>query len=315
MGSRAINRDLKALFKQNIFETELPDEDNIFVIDLIIKCGGNWEGITQKFRTKIPLNYPFSYPSVTCLESEKTLHPNIQPSDGSVCLGILSSEQWKAMFSLTDVCSALSSMFTNPNWEHSLNQEAFQLFHDNKIEFDRRLRAIRNISTSDKEVKTEAAVPNDATSEVLSVDTVEAKTSTNENDSPKGGGKIVSKKQKKAGTTSEIPSDPKKGSAATICASGVNGIDINGDVIKNTSSSSNGDLKATGTSTPAKDKLCGECSPSSRKALSKMKDNEDSESKNDEQCSITETVAMVRTSYYECHHTLINTCNLFVVLE
>ena len=142
MGTRAVTRDLKILFKQKKFEVELPNEDNIFEVDLIIKCLGNWEGIVHRFRAKIPSNYPFTFPVINCLESEKSFHPNIQPSDGSVCLGILTSEEWKAMYTLTDVCTALSNMFLIPNWEHFLNQEVFELFHDNKNAFDDRLRSL-----------------------------------------------------------------------------------------------------------------------------------------------------------------------------
>lgn len=142
VGTRAINRDVKLLLKQKLFEIDFPSEDNIFEIDLVIKCGGDWEGIVHKFRAKVPTNYPFSYPIITCLESEKAFHPNIQTSDGSICLGILTSEEWKAMYTLTDICNAISSMFFVPNWDHSLNQEAFELFHDNKEEYYRRLRAL-----------------------------------------------------------------------------------------------------------------------------------------------------------------------------
>ena len=150
MGTRAVTRDIRILHKQKKFEIELPNEDNIFEVDLIIKCLGKWEGIVHRFRAKIPSNYPFTFPLISCLESEKSFHPNIQPSDGSVCLGILTSEEWKAMYSLSDVCTALSDMFLSPNWEHSLNQEAFELFHDNKNAFHDRLRSLgASITTSE----------------------------------------------------------------------------------------------------------------------------------------------------------------------
>ena len=150
MGTRAVTRDLKILFKQKRFEIELPNEDNIFVVDFIIKCLGNWEGIVHRFRATIPSNYPFTFPLINCLESEKSFHPNIQTSDGSVCLGILTSEEWKAMYSLSDVCAALSDMFLSPNWEHSLNQEVFQLFHDDKKGFHDRIRSLGgSIATSE----------------------------------------------------------------------------------------------------------------------------------------------------------------------
>ena len=150
MGTRAVTRDLKILFKQKRFEIELPNEDNIFVVDLIIKCLGHWEGIVHRFRATIPSNYPFTFPLINCLESKKSFHPNIQPSDGSVCLGILTSEEWKAMYSLSDVCTALSDLFLSPNWDHSLNQEVFQLYHDDKKGFHDRLRSLGgSIATSE----------------------------------------------------------------------------------------------------------------------------------------------------------------------
>jgi ubiquitin-protein ligase len=139
VGTKAVNRDVKQLLKQQLFEIDFPSEDNIFEIDLIIKCEGDWE---HTFRAKIPPNYPFSFPTITCLESERAFHPNIQPSDGSICLGILTSEEWKAMYTLTDICAAISGMFRVPNWDHALNQEAFELFHDKKDQFYCRLKAL-----------------------------------------------------------------------------------------------------------------------------------------------------------------------------
>ena len=141
-GARAVNRDLKALRKQNIFEFEFPDDDDIFVIDFTINCGGLWEGINHTFRANISQNYPFTHPVVTCLDYSNTYHPNIQPSDGSICLGLLTSDGWKAMCTLTDLCIALSGMFFTPNWEHSLNQDVFTSYHDNKNEFYRRLKSL-----------------------------------------------------------------------------------------------------------------------------------------------------------------------------
>jgi ubiquitin-protein ligase len=142
VGTKAVNRDVKQLLKQQLFELDFPSEDNIFEIDLTIKCEGDWEGMEHTFRAKIPPNYPFSFPTITCLESERAFHPNIQPSDGSICLGILTSEEWKAMYTLTDICAAISGMFRVPNWDHALNQEAFELFHDKKDQFYRRLKAL-----------------------------------------------------------------------------------------------------------------------------------------------------------------------------
>lgn len=157
VGTKAVNRDVKQLLKQNLFQIDFPSEDNIFEIDLIIKCEGDWEGMGHTFRAKIPPNYPFSFPTIMCLESEKAFHPNIQPSDGSICLGILTSEEWRAMYTLTDICTAISSMFRVPNWDHALNQEAFELFHDKKDQFYRRLKTlgatnalIENVVAGDK---------------------------------------------------------------------------------------------------------------------------------------------------------------------
>ena len=141
-GTKAINQQLKIIVKQNQYEFEFPVEDNIFIIDFIIKCEGFWTGIHHKFRLNIPLNYPFTFPTVHCLESERSYHPNIQKSDGSICSNILSTEGWKAMYTLTDICTALSAMFLTPNWEHSLNQDVFISYHDNRPDFFHKLRLL-----------------------------------------------------------------------------------------------------------------------------------------------------------------------------
>ena len=141
-GAKAINQHLKILTKQNQYEFEFPVEDNIFIIDFIIKCEGLWKGINHKFRLNVPLNYPFTFPAIQCLESERSYHPNIQKSDGSICLNILSTEGWKAMYTLTDICIALSGMFLTPNWEHSLNQDVFTSYHDNRPDFFHKLKLL-----------------------------------------------------------------------------------------------------------------------------------------------------------------------------
>jgi ubiquitin-protein ligase len=50
------------------------------------------------YRAQIPVNYPFSHPVITCLNAEKSFHPNIQPTDGSICMGLLTSEGYYLYF-------------------------------------------------------------------------------------------------------------------------------------------------------------------------------------------------------------------------
>lgn len=188
-GTRAINRDVKVIMKQNLYDFEFPNEDDIFIIDFNIKCGGLWKGLNHKFRFNIPINYPFTSPTVICLHSEKSYHPNIQKSDGSICLNLLNAEGWKAMYTLTDICSALSGMFLTPNWEHSLNQDVFISYHDNKSAFFGNLKLLGASYTEDikehsadmsKEhsLETSAEDSSELATEMIKSDKVEVKRST-----------------------------------------------------------------------------------------------------------------------------------------
>ena len=290
VGTKAVNRDVKQLLKQNLYEIEFPNEDNIFEIDLIIKCEGDWEGIEHKFRAKIPPNYPFSFPTITCLDSEKAFHPNIQPSDGSICLGILTSEEWKAMYTLTDICAAISGMFRVPNWDHSLNQEAFELFHDKKGLFYSQLKALGATGsfidkfTGGCDIK---VPPDEADKEEES-----------------GGGKVSdsadvsssSKKTSKKKNNKKNVSATGKSAPLSQCIEGVKGVHIDeleGVADKPTENSSHSNSKLI-------DGLKDEGSPGKRSNLSaipgiKVPDLSSFADQSCESAPISETTAMVST--------------------
>ncbi len=153
-GLPTIMKQLKALKKQNKAAAALgegsgaracpfsmPVPDNFFTIDFQVSCRGAWEGIVYTFRVTLPEDYPFSAPTnVVCLQHANSLHPNIDASDGNVCVSML-RDSWCPAFSLSDVAWGLAEIFAQPNWSHCLNNDALELWQHNRAGFYTRLRA------------------------------------------------------------------------------------------------------------------------------------------------------------------------------
>jgi ubiquitin-protein ligase len=125
---KTVNRQLKELTKKNVYEFSLPDEDSFQRIHVNINAKGMWDGLSTEFQILISSNYPLSPPTVKCLKIYETFHPNVDPKDGSVCMHLITSDQWREVNTLTDVCIAIEDIFINPNFDHSLNHEALELF-------------------------------------------------------------------------------------------------------------------------------------------------------------------------------------------
>ena len=138
-GIIAIHRDITSLTASSLLKEhvtiELPDDDDLFTIHLLLKCSGMWQGMKHKFILKLPPNYPFTHPTIHVLDSDRSFHPNIQVSDGSICSKLLTSEGWKSTCTLTDVVLSVQALFDSPDWDHALNLEALEMYQRNKEEF------------------------------------------------------------------------------------------------------------------------------------------------------------------------------------
>ena len=141
-GVKAINRQLKELMKK--FEVNLPNEQDISIFEITVKCKGMWDGIVSRFSITLPVSeYPFAQPkSVVCIDdSKKVFHPNISPDDGTVCLSMLNSD-WSPMNTLLHLCEAISELFIVPNWGHSLNDACGEMFNNRQVDFFKHLKKL-----------------------------------------------------------------------------------------------------------------------------------------------------------------------------
>ena len=79
-----------------------------------------------------PTNYPFSPPTVRFLS--EMFHPNID-ADGRVpWTGI-----WRPVFNVTHILTAIQYLLSQPQLDSAVNQEAAQLYRQNRREYQRRV--------------------------------------------------------------------------------------------------------------------------------------------------------------------------------
>ena len=70
----------------------------------------------------------------------KMFHPNIY-SNGEICLDILQN-QWSPIYDISAILTSIQSLLTDPNPNSPANQEAAQLFIENRREYNRRVAQI-----------------------------------------------------------------------------------------------------------------------------------------------------------------------------
>jgi len=109
-----------------------PSNIMIFVLDVRPE-EGYWKNATYRFTFTIPDLYPHEAPKVKC--DTRIFHPNID-LEGNVCLNIL-REEWKPVLSISAVIYGILHLFSEPNPNDPLNQQAAQLLRDDKSEFSR----------------------------------------------------------------------------------------------------------------------------------------------------------------------------------
>ena len=100
---------------------------------------GYWTGGIFEFKFNIPAKYPFDGPRV--ISVDKIYHPNID-LEGKICVNIL--RPWKPVYSMETVMIALLFLFTSPNPNDPLNNEAAADMRNNPEQFGKNVKRAMN---------------------------------------------------------------------------------------------------------------------------------------------------------------------------
>ena len=138
--SSAQPRTTPALLRiqKDLADLEIPDnvslsqQDDMSFTFTITASSGYWKGGVFAFTFVFPDKYPFTGPKVTCVD--KIWHPNID-LDGGVCVNML--RPWKPTYSTQVVLFGLLYLFTHPNPNDPLNQEAAKEMREQPAVFAR----------------------------------------------------------------------------------------------------------------------------------------------------------------------------------
>ncbi|PSK55883.1 Ubiquitin-conjugating enzyme E2 14 [Elsinoe australis] len=93
----------------------LPDESNVhlWMITMFAPADSVYSGGTFKIEVSLPKDYPFKPPVLSF--KTKIYHPNVSNDDkGSICLGMLRSDQWKPPNKIVDVLKLVKTILSEP---------------------------------------------------------------------------------------------------------------------------------------------------------------------------------------------------------
>ena len=73
------------------------------------------------FDFDIPAEYPFKPPKVKAVT--RIYHPNVSNKDGSICLGVITPENWRPQMKMEDVLMAIRQLLAEPGGDHPFEVE------------------------------------------------------------------------------------------------------------------------------------------------------------------------------------------------
>eukprot|EP00467_Chlorarachnion_reptans_P016701 CAMPEP_0114499782 /NCGR_PEP_ID=MMETSP0109-20121206/7607_1 /TAXON_ID=29199 /ORGANISM="Chlorarachnion reptans, Strain CCCM449" /LENGTH=195 /DNA_ID=CAMNT_0001677385 /DNA_START=78 /DNA_END=665 /DNA_ORIENTATION=- len=134
-----MSKDFGELEPMSFFSLNEEDKKNRSLLDFRFTLSpeeGYWLGGTFHFRCQVPDDYPYKPPKITC--RDKIYHPNLD-LQGNVCLNILRKD-WRPILDLQSIIHGLVFLFTEPNPNDPLNQDAAKVLRDNESQFRSNVR-------------------------------------------------------------------------------------------------------------------------------------------------------------------------------
>nr|XP_043634792.1 NEDD8-conjugating enzyme Ubc12-like [Erigeron canadensis]XP_043634794.1 NEDD8-conjugating enzyme Ubc12-like [Erigeron canadensis] len=133
-GQLRVHKDISELNLPKSCSISFPNgKDDLMTFEISMKPDeGYYQGGKFLFTFNVSAIYPHEAPKVKC--KTKVYHPNID-LEGNVCLNIL-REDWKPVLNINTIVYGLSHLFTEPNHEDPLNQDAATVLRDNPKTFE-----------------------------------------------------------------------------------------------------------------------------------------------------------------------------------
>ncbi|CAH2000623.1 unnamed protein product [Acanthoscelides obtectus] len=98
-----------------------------------------WEGGYYKLRMIFKEDYPSSPPK--CKFEPPLFHPNVYPS-GTVCLSLLDEEKdWRPAITIKQILLGIQDLLNEPNVKDPAQAEAYTIYCQNRLEYEKRVRA------------------------------------------------------------------------------------------------------------------------------------------------------------------------------
>ena len=116
-----------------------PQENNIFKWDCVIFGVDDtlWEDAVLKLTLSFPDNYPQKPPYAEFVTY--VFHPNVFQPHQEICIDIL-RKQWSPAFDVSTILLSIQSLLTDPNPYANANPEACDLYMNNKLLYEKKVR-------------------------------------------------------------------------------------------------------------------------------------------------------------------------------